>query len=128
MAVMTPTGISAGAIKVRPTVSHRIRKLAPKNIEPGIKSRKSGPIIRRTICGTINPTNPIGPLIATTVPVISDMFSVGRRPLHTTTGMGCDGTKAMIVHPGDLTAAQMRKYYKAKPGALKQKTPATGRF
>ena len=72
IAVMTPTGISTGAMRVRLTESHKMRKLAPKNMEHGINKRKSGPTTRRTICGTINPTNPMGPLMATTVPVIRE--------------------------------------------------------
>ena len=69
MAVIMPTGISVGAMIVRATVSQRTRKLAPKKIDAGNNSLKSGPTIRRIMCGTISPTNPIGPLTATTVPV-----------------------------------------------------------
>ena len=69
MAVIIPTGISVGAIMVRANVSQMIRKLAPKNIDAGNKILKSGPTIKRTMCGTMRPTNPMGPLKATTAPV-----------------------------------------------------------
>ena len=69
MAVIMPTGISVGAIIVRANVSHKMRKLAPKNMEAGNKILRSGPTTRRTICGTMRPTNPMGPLKATTAPV-----------------------------------------------------------
>ena len=68
MAVIIPTGISVGAIMIRANVSHNIRKLAPKNMDAGNKILRSGPTIKRTMCGTIRPTNPIGPLKATTAP------------------------------------------------------------
>ena len=72
MAVIMPTGISVGAIMVRANVSHITRKLAPKKIDAGNKILRSGPTIKRTICGTIKPTNPIGPLKATTAPVMRE--------------------------------------------------------
>ena len=64
-----PTGISVGAMTILANVSHKIRKLAPKNMDAGNNILRSGPTISRTIWGTISPTNPIGPLSATTVPV-----------------------------------------------------------
>ena len=72
IAVMIPTGISVGASKVRANVSQIIKKLAPNNMDVGISILRSDPTKSRTICGTINPTKPIGPQVATTVPVISE--------------------------------------------------------
>ena len=72
---MTPTGISVGAITVLATVSQMIKKLAPNSMEAGINILWSGPMSKRTMCGTTRPTNPIGPLIATTAPVISEALT-----------------------------------------------------
>ena len=72
---MTPTGISVGAMTVRATVSQMIKKLAPNNIEAGINILWSGPMSKRTICGTTRPTNPMGPLIATTDPVTKEALT-----------------------------------------------------
>ena len=69
IAVIIPTGISVGAMIILASVSHKTRKLAPKNMDAGNNILRSGPTISHTICGTISPTNPIGPLMATTVPV-----------------------------------------------------------
>ena len=49
MAVIMPTGISVGAIRVLAKVSQIIRKLAPKKIDAGNNILKSGPTIKRTI-------------------------------------------------------------------------------
>ena len=57
---------------VRATVSQMIKKLAPNNIDTGIKILRSDPTNNRAICGTISPTKPIGPVIETTIPVIND--------------------------------------------------------
>ena len=72
MAVIMPTGISVGARRVLAKVSHITKKLAPNRVDAGISILRSGPTNNRTIWGTINPTKPIGPQVATTVPVIRD--------------------------------------------------------
>ena len=72
MAVIIPTGISVGAMRVLATVSQTIKKLAPNSMEAGIRILRSEPTISRTVWGTINPTKPMGPVIDTTVPVMSD--------------------------------------------------------
>ena len=48
------------------------KKLAQNNIDAGISILRSGPTNNRTIWGTINPTKPMGPQVATTVPVMRD--------------------------------------------------------
>ena len=72
MAVIIPTGISVGARRVLEKVSQITKKLAPNKVDAGIRILRSGPTYNRTIWGTINPTNPIGPQVATAVPVIKD--------------------------------------------------------
>jgi hypothetical protein len=71
-AVTTPTGISVGAITVRDSVSHNARNAAPSKNEHGINMRWSAPSFNRSACGTINPTNPIGPVNYVTMPVRND--------------------------------------------------------
>ena len=65
---MTPTGISAGASRVRAAVSAASRNMPPTSAEAGSRSRWSGPIIIRTACGITIPTKPIKPLTDTTAP------------------------------------------------------------
>jgi hypothetical protein len=72
IAVIIPTGISVGARSILASVSQATRKLAPKSMHAGISIRRSGPTNNRTIWGTINPTKPMGPEVATTVPVMSE--------------------------------------------------------
>ena len=67
-----PTGISVGARRVLAKVSQITKKLAPNKVDAGISILRSGPTNSRTIWGTINHTKPIGPQVATTVPVIRD--------------------------------------------------------
>src|SRR5205085_11518855 len=67
-AVITPTGISVGAKSVRAAVSHNTRNAAPRKKDAGISVRWPGPETSRTVCGTIRPTNPMGPLNAVTAP------------------------------------------------------------
>ena len=72
IAVIIPTGISVGAMMVLAIVSQIIKKLAPNSIDTGIRILRSEPTNSREIWGTINPTKPMGPVIATTVAVIKD--------------------------------------------------------
>ncbi len=46
-AVITPTGISAGAMTVRAKVSHNVRKDPPARMEAGARKRCPGPTRRR---------------------------------------------------------------------------------
>ena len=67
MAVMLPTGSSAGAANVRAQVSARRQKIAPKRIEKVKTVRVSFPKMSRTICGIISPTKPMTPQHETAV-------------------------------------------------------------
>ena len=64
--VTIPTGRSAGASTTRPKASHTARNAAPSSSVQGGSTRWSAPTQRRKACGTIRPTNPIGPVIAVT--------------------------------------------------------------
>ncbi len=72
-AVITPTGISAGAISTLASVSQNTRNAPPKKKLAGVKNRWSAPISRRQIWGAIIPTNPIGPQTETTPPIINEV-------------------------------------------------------
>lgn len=62
---MLPTGISLGGISVRESRSEESINIIPPNMEKGISFLLSEPMIKRTICGTTNPMNPITPLSLT---------------------------------------------------------------
>ena len=64
-AVITPTGISAGARSVLARMSDESRKIAPINAEAGKRTRWSGPTRRRVTWGMMSPTKPIVPAKAT---------------------------------------------------------------
>lgn len=72
MEVMLPTGSSAGAAKVRASVSASRQKNAPKKIEKVKTVRLLLPKISRTMCGMMRPTNPITPQQATVAAMSSD--------------------------------------------------------
>src|SRR5574344_414229 len=59
--VIVPTGISAGALTTRATVSASNIRIAPPTIERGISERPFAPKILRIIGGAIKPTKPIVP-------------------------------------------------------------------
>ena len=59
--VIIPAGNSDGAIIMRASKSDSSNKIAPKIILNGISFLALGPIILRTMCGAISPTNPIVP-------------------------------------------------------------------
>ena len=67
MAVILPTGSSAGAANVLARVSAKRQKIAPNRMEKLKTVRVSLPKRRRTICGIINPTKPITPQQETAV-------------------------------------------------------------
>lgn len=69
-AVIIPTGISIGEIIVLAMVSAKIINIPPINPEEGNSILWSGPTIILTIWGIISPTNPIIPLMDTTIDVI----------------------------------------------------------
>ena len=74
-AVTAPTGISAGAMIVRASVSARIRNMPPSRNEAGSNSRWSGPKIIRVTWGMMSPTNPTTPLTDTTAPVMTEAMA-----------------------------------------------------
>src|SRR5690606_9063595 len=65
-AVTMPASISPGDPTRRPIVSAMQSKAAPPSADSGRIARWSGPTTRRTACGTIRPTNAIGPATAVT--------------------------------------------------------------
>ena len=67
MAVILPTGSSAGAATVRAQVSANRQKIAPNRIEKVKTVRVSFPNRSRTIWGIINPMKPITPQQETAV-------------------------------------------------------------
>ena len=67
MAVMLPTGSSAGAASVLARVSAKRQKIAPNKIEKVKTVRVSLPKRSRTIWGIISPTKPITPQQETAV-------------------------------------------------------------
>jgi hypothetical protein len=71
-AVITPTGNSTGARRILANVSEAMRNEAPMSADVGMRSRWSGPKMRRLPWGTINPTKPINPHTETDAAVISD--------------------------------------------------------
>src|SRR5919108_2067192 len=71
-AVITPIGISAGATAVRAPTSTRIRNEAPNRTDSGRTCRDEPPARRRTVWGTMIPTNPIRPATDTAAAVASD--------------------------------------------------------
>jgi len=64
-AVTTPTGSTRPGTMLRATASHATRNAAPTTSESGSRRTSDGPTTRRTRCGTISPTNAIGPNQAT---------------------------------------------------------------
>lgn len=67
MAVILPTGSSAGMAILRANVSASKQKIAPKTIENENVVRLLLPNNIRTMCGIINPIKPITPQNATVV-------------------------------------------------------------
>src|SRR5262245_36501549 len=82
-AVSTPTGSSAGAMTVRAATSQIARKAPPPSRQAGARKRWSCPTQRRSMCGTISPTKPIGPATATSAPIISEETPSTRRRRRT---------------------------------------------
>src|SRR5919201_1153117 len=70
MAVTAPTGGSAPRPRksTRASASARMRNAAPPSADAGSTTRWSGPVSRRTACGTIRPTKPTRPVKATAIP------------------------------------------------------------
>ncbi|MBA7640463.1 hypothetical protein ES703_48129 [subsurface metagenome] len=69
MAVITPTGISDGAMTVRARRSAIMTKAPPPSAAAGRSRRWSGPKLNRMAWGTTSPTKPIKPLIETAAAV-----------------------------------------------------------
>ena len=67
MAVMLPTGNSAGAAMVLANVSAKRQNIAPNKMEKVKTVRVSLPNSNLTICGIISPINPITPQHETAV-------------------------------------------------------------
>ena len=65
---MIPTWISDGRSTIRPMMSAPSSSVGATTVEYGSSQRCSGPVQRRTMCGTVSPTKPIGPQAATAVP------------------------------------------------------------
>ena len=78
--VITPTGISAGAMAVRAKVSQIIRKRPPNKHVAGSNRRCPPPTSRRQICGAMSPIKPMGPQTATIPPTHIDV-AIKRMPL-----------------------------------------------
>src|SRR5882724_166207 len=72
-AVITPTGNSAGAITTRAPASQRARKAPPPRRQAGARAKWSCPAARRSMWGTMRPTKPIGPTMATMAPIIAEV-------------------------------------------------------
>jgi len=70
IAVITPTGTSAGAAITLAKQSQIIMKAADSIAEHGIKILWSGPVNSLVKCGIIKPAKPIKPLIETAAAVI----------------------------------------------------------
>ncbi|CAM5298270.1 hypothetical protein SNARM312S_07131 [Streptomyces narbonensis] len=66
---MTPTGTSRGAKAIRASASVQTRNTAPASAAQGSSTRWSGPTRKRTPCGTISPTKPMAPTVATATAV-----------------------------------------------------------
>ena len=67
MAVILPTGSSAGAASVLAIVSAKRQKIAPNRMENVKTTRVSLPKSNLTMCGIMSPTNPITPQHETVV-------------------------------------------------------------
>lgn len=64
--MITPTGISAGAMATLATVSQIAKNAPPKTMVTGMSLRCSHPTKSRQICGAIMPMKPMGPHTDTT--------------------------------------------------------------
>ena len=60
-AVTMPTSSSPGRATTRPMTSAPSSRIGASTAEYGRSQRWSGPVIARATCGTVRPTNPIGP-------------------------------------------------------------------
>jgi len=78
--VVTPTdnSIPRGMATSRVAKSHNRRKIAPPKAEASSRRRWDGPTSKRMMCGTIKPTNPIGPVTETMIAVNSEASSTVR--------------------------------------------------
>ena len=74
--VTIPTGISAGEIIVRASVSDTSKNIAPSKIEQGILYLLSLPIKSFEIFGTTSPTKDIIPAIETAAAASSDETAI----------------------------------------------------
>ena len=73
MLVITPIGISTGAITVLLTVSHINKNIAPTTAENGINTLLLFPTNFLVMCGIIRPTKPITPQQLTIHAVINEL-------------------------------------------------------
>src|SRR5699024_6498589 len=64
----TPTSSSPDGMRMRPTTSARVSRMAPAAADAGSSQRWSGPVKLRPRCGTMRPTKPIGPVAAVDAP------------------------------------------------------------
>lgn len=74
--VNIPIGNSLNPINERETVSAIIINIAPNKHEIGIKYLWFDPKIALPICGTINPTKPIIPVLETRKPTIKETIII----------------------------------------------------
>ena len=73
MLVITPIGISTGAITVLLTVSHINKNIAPTTAENGINTLLLFPTNFLVMCGIMSPTKPITPQQLTIHAVIKEL-------------------------------------------------------
>ena len=97
---------------VRAITSQATRNAAPKNVDTGSTSRWSAPTSRRTRCGTMMPTKPIGPPIETAAPVASEALKNATRCARATiqpARLGAVGAEAQQIQrprqPGEAANA-----------------------
>src|SRR5204863_334199 len=79
-AVMTPTDSSAGATRLRASVSAASRNAPPARAAVGTRKRLSWPTRLRNTCGTISPTKPVGPVRAATIPADNPRICASTTP------------------------------------------------
>lgn len=72
-AVHTPTGISLGEKATRQIASVTTSRTAPSSALAGTSARCRGPTTKRMACGTISPTKPMAPTLATADAVTTDV-------------------------------------------------------
>src|SRR5690606_24829244 len=124
---IAPTGSWVGATTVRASVSASTTSAPPASTQAGSSVRWSLPSARRSVCGTISPTNPTAPAVVTAKPAASAasrQVASRRRVTSTPSEKARASPSSIRLSEGASRIAASSPATRARPGASQASAPA----